>query len=79
MVKLDDNYVINYRSVILRMSDGTVLRGRINLGDTFQRLSDFFRRTETQFITLASDESTEESKKVLVVNKNYIMWGESSD
>ena len=79
MPKPDDKYVINYRSVTLKMSDGTVLRGKINLGDTFQRLSDFFRRTETQFITLASDESTEESKKVLVVNKNYIMWGESSD
>ena len=79
MPKPDDKYVINYRSVTLKMSDGTVLRGKINLGDTFQRLSDFFRRTETQFITMASDESAEEAGKVFVVNKNYIMWGESSD
>ncbi len=79
MAKLDDGYVRNYKSVTLRMSDGTVVTGRINLGDTFPRLSDLFKRTETQFITVASDESTEEPKKVFFVNKNYIMWGESSD
>ncbi len=79
MAKLDDGYIRNYRSVILKMSDGSMLTGRINLGDTFQRLSDLIRRTETQFITVASDESTEESKKVFVVNKNFIMWAESSD
>jgi len=79
MPKTDDNYIRNFRSIMLKMSDGSTLKGKINLGDNFQRLSDLFRQTQSQFITVACDEPTEGSKKVFFVNKNYIVWGESSD
>ena len=53
--------------------------GKVNIRDAHHRLSDFFRLSQEQFITVISDESKEDSQNVFFVNKNYIVWAAPED
>jgi len=79
MEKFRESYVTNYKNVIVRISDGSTIKGKVNIRDTHHRLSDFFRLSQEQFITVISDESKEDSQNVFFVNKNYIVWAGPED
>ncbi len=68
----------NYKPLAIKMSDGSLLAGKVNIGD-FQRLSDFFRETEDKFITLLCSVDDKEPTRVVFVNKSYIIWVEALD
>jgi len=64
--------------VTVRTVDGSVLRGKINLGDG-NRVSDIFTQSETPFIVLYDVVTQSAESKVLVVNKNHIVWVEPEE
>jgi hypothetical protein len=67
---------VNLKRVTVKMSDGSVFTGEVNIRN-FQRLSDFFRGVNDQFVLLVSEES--QSRRVLMVNKSYLIWAEAMD
>ncbi len=74
MENLRGSYVTNYKDVVVKISDGSTIKGKVNIRETHQRLSDFFRYSPEQFIIVISEESRESSRNVFFVNKNYIIW-----
>jgi hypothetical protein len=64
--------------VSVKTVDGSVLRGKINLGDG-KRVSDIFTQSETSFIVLYEAVTQSSESKVLVINKNHIVWVEPEE
>jgi hypothetical protein len=77
MAKTDD-YSINYKHILVRLSDGSSIRGNVNLGD-YKRLSDLVKHSTDKFITVVSEGTSEEPIKVFLVNKDYMIWAEAED
>lgn len=71
-------YKKEYRNVTIKTVDGSTLIGKINIGIK-ERLSDIFTKTESPFIVLSEAEHKDGSGKVLIVNKNNIVWVEPED
>jgi hypothetical protein len=67
---------VNFKNVTLKMSDGSVFVGRVNIRGS-QRLSDYLRVTDDRFVVILPAE--EQPQKVMMVNKNYILWAETAD
>jgi len=74
-----ESYAANFKNVLVKVSDGSLLRGRVNIGENYRRLSDLFRHSNESFIVMVSEESPENPKKVFFINKNYIIWAEAQD
>ncbi|MBN1614036.1 MAG: hypothetical protein JW950_06180 [Deltaproteobacteria bacterium] len=64
--------------VTVRTVEGSVLRGKLNLGEG-NRVSDIFTHSENPFIVLYDVVSQSAESKVLVVNKNHIVWVEPEE
>lgn len=79
MEKVRQHYATNYKNVVVKISDGSMIKGKVNIRETHKRLSDFFRLSQEQFITVVSDESKENYQNVFFVNKNYIVWAGPQD
>jgi len=62
---------INFQPVSVKMADGSVLTGMVNIRN-FPRLSDFFRDGGDEFIVVVEDQ--EDPPRVVIVNKSYLMW-----
>ena len=67
-------YTVNLTDVEVKISDGSVIRGKINIRGDYNRLSDFFRHSQEQFMVIVSEESGRDARKVFFINKNYIVW-----
>jgi hypothetical protein len=72
-------YVTNFKNVEVRIFDGSLIKGKVNIGESYQRLSDLFRHTNDSFITVVSEELHESPIKVYFINKNYIIWAGAED
>ncbi len=79
MEKAREHYATNYKNVVVKISDGSMIKGKVNIRETHKRLSDFFRLSEEQFITVVSDEPKENPQNVFFVNKQYIIWAGPED
>jgi hypothetical protein len=75
MDQVKDNWAKNYKNVTIKMTDGSVIKGKINIRET-GRLSYLFKTLPENFITLVPEEG---GKKVFIINKNFILWAESED
>ena len=64
--------------VSIKTVDGSLLRGKVNLGDG-KRVSDIFTQSETPFIVLYDTVTQSAESKVLIVNKNHIVWVEPEE
>ena len=64
--------------VSIKTVDGSLLRGKVNLGDG-TRVSDIFTQSETPFIVLYDTVTQSAESKVLIVNKNHIVWVEPEE
>lgn len=78
MQTIADTWVKNFRSVVVKIKDGTTITGKLNIGD-FPRVSDFFRKSPDQYFVLADAEHRGMTGKVVIINKNEIMWAEPED
>jgi len=72
----EPEWEINFKRVTVKMSDGSIFAGKVNIRG-FQRLSDYLRTTDDRFLVILSEE--DQPQKVMMVNKNYILWAEAAD
>ena len=73
-----DHWVRNYRNVTVKIKDGTIINGNLNIGD-YARVSDLLRLSSDQYIVLSDAEHRGGKGKVVIINKNEIMWAEPQD
>jgi hypothetical protein len=73
----EPGWEVNFKRITVKMSDGSVFGGRVNIRG-FQRLSDFLRGTDDRFVVVLSEDE-QQPQKVMMVNKNYILWAETAD
>ena len=78
MEKRKDPYRAEYKNITIRTTDGATLMGQVNLG-LKERVSDLFTKTENPYIVLLNAEHKDGSGKVLIVNKNHIVWAEPKE
>ncbi|MFH2011269.1 MAG: hypothetical protein ABIJ37_00975 [Pseudomonadota bacterium] len=71
-----DRWDINFQQVTVKMSDGSMFTGNVNIRN-YKRLSDFFKGAEDRFIVICPE--VEDKHRAFMVNKEYIIWVESSD
>jgi hypothetical protein len=64
--------------VSVKTLDGSLLRGKINLGDE-KRVSDIFIQSDKPFIVLYEVSSQSVESKVMIINKNHIVWVEPEE
>ncbi len=74
-MELEEAWQVNYRRVTVKMSDGTLYAGKLNIRD-FDRASDFFRHAEEQFYLMVVS-VPDGSEKVMMLNKNFIISAEA--
>ena len=78
MQSMADTWVKNFRSVVVKIKDGTTITGKLNIGD-FPRVSDFFKKSPDQYFVLSDAEHRGMTGKVVIINKNQIVWAEPED
>lgn len=78
MEERKDPYKTEYKSITIRTIDGNTLMGKVNIGMK-ERVSDLFTKTENPYIILLDAEHKDGSGKVLIVNKNHIVWAEPEE
>jgi hypothetical protein len=71
----DDQWVRQFQTVTIKIKDGTVITGKLNIGD-YPRVSDLFRQSPDQYFVLSDAEHRGSSGKVVIVNKSEIVWVE---
>jgi len=70
------------RNVILKLADGSKVKGKINLYHdeaVIQRVSDIFTRIADPFIVVFDAMVEGEGGKVLIVNKRNVIWASPQD
>ncbi|MEW6387174.1 MAG: hypothetical protein AB1491_06635 [Thermodesulfobacteriota bacterium] len=63
-------------AVTIKLADGSLIKGKVNVAaaDGIHRVSDLFILKKDQFLVLTEVESAEIPGKVLIINKDSIMW-----
>jgi hypothetical protein len=65
------------RPVTLKLTDGSVLKGQVNLYHEemeLNRVSDLFTKDKDPFLVLFEVDLDGETKQVFIVNKQHIVW-----
>jgi small nuclear ribonucleoprotein (snRNP)-like protein len=65
------------RQVCMKLTDGSVIRGQVNLyheETILNRVSDLFTRVKDPFIVVFGATVEEKSEQVVIVNKQNIVW-----
>ena len=77
-LKNDSTWVKEYRGVNIRTTDGSTFSGKINLGHN-KRISDLLKNPGDQFLVLIDVVFRDCPEKVVIINKNHIVWVEPCD
>ena len=67
---------VNFNRVTVKMTDGSLFSGKVNIRG-FERLSDFLRNTDENFIVLIVDQDKRQTPTTMV-NRSYIVWAEAT-
>ena len=70
--------ITNYKDVTVKLTDGTVLNGKVNIYSQ-GRVSDVFTNKEKTFVIIVESDSAERSYQTIVVNKKEVVWVEPDD
>ena len=73
-----DQWVKQFQTVTIKIKDGTIITGKLNIGD-YPRVSDLFKQSPDQYLVLADAEHRGSSGKVVIVNKSEIVWVEPEE
>jgi hypothetical protein len=68
---------LNPKTVALKLVDGSVVKGKINLHHdeaVIQRVSDVFTRIDDPFLVVFDATAEGKAGKVLIINKHNIIW-----
>jgi hypothetical protein len=76
--KDSDTWMREYRGVTIRTTDGSTFAGKINLGHN-KRISDLFKTPCEQFVVLVDVVFRDSPERVVMINKNHIVWVEPGD
>lgn len=60
--------------VVIKCTDGLLVRGKVNIGDRLNRVSDWFNSDTDRFLNLFEAETADEQHEVLIINKDHIVW-----
>jgi|GEM_PF-1359149 len=66
------------RIVSVKTVDGGIIRGKITVGEG-NRISDVFLTSQAPFIVIYNVEDQINLNKVLIINKQHIVWVEPED
>jgi hypothetical protein len=66
----------NFKRVAVKMSDGSLLNGKINIRN-FDRVRDFFKNVQDQYIVLINNEGQPE--RTIILKNSYIVWVEAQE
>jgi hypothetical protein len=69
---------MNANKVVVRLVDGTLLRGKTNIGNA-RRLSDFFNKTDSLFLVFFDVSMEDQEGGVVFINRHHIMWVKPDD
>jgi len=72
---MGDAWVKKFKTVKVKLKDGTIIIGKLNIGE-YARVFDYFRSSPDQYFILSDAEHDEQSGKVVIINKNEIVWAE---
>jgi len=72
---MGDAWVKKFKTVKVKLKDGTIITGKLNIGE-YARVFDYFRSSPDQYFILSDAEHDEQSGKVVIINKNEIVWAE---
>ena len=75
-MEITPKWETNFKPLTVKMSDGSLLTGRVNIRQ-YRRLSDFLKSAEDPFIVMLPP--ADQPQKVIILNKNYIIWAETQD
>jgi small nuclear ribonucleoprotein (snRNP)-like protein len=78
MEPIGDAWVKKFKTVKVKLKDGTIINGKLNIGE-YARVFDYFRSSPDQYFILSDAEHDEQSGKVVIINKNEIVWAEPED
>jgi hypothetical protein len=67
-----------YKKITIKTSDGATIQGKVNLTSK-ERVSDLFTKSESPFIVLVDAILREGQGKILVLNKEHIVWVEPEE
>jgi hypothetical protein len=70
-------YVKNYKNITVKMSDGSMVKGKINIL-SFARLSDLLKHSTDKFVTVLTEEA-DGAQRVMIINKDYVVWAQTED
>ncbi len=66
------------KAVYIKTVEGSLVRGKINIGSN-DRLSDVFVKGKYPFVVLFDVGEPDGIRKVLIINKNHIVWVEPDE
>ena len=69
-------YDLIYSAITVKLTDGSIIKGQVNHGHDYKRLSDYIKLTADKFITIVAEDPAKNLKKVLVINKDQIVWAD---
>jgi small nuclear ribonucleoprotein (snRNP)-like protein len=69
-------YDLVYSDITVKLTDGSIIKGQVNHGHDYKRLSDYIKLTADKFITIVAEDPAKNLKKVLVINKDQIVWAD---
>jgi hypothetical protein len=68
----------NYISITVKLVDGTILDGKINILP-HKRLSDFVNSRDKDFVVVVEGSSIDIKDKTVFINKNKVAWVEPNE
>jgi hypothetical protein len=68
----------NYNSITVKLVDGTILDGKINILP-HKRLSDFINSSDQSFVVVVESCSIDINDKTVFINKNKVVWIDPSE
>lgn len=75
---MGDAWVKKFKTVKVKLKDGTIIIGKLNIGE-HARLYDYFRSSPDHYFLLSDAEHDGQSGRVVIINKNEIVWAEPED
>ena len=72
------DYAINYKNIAVKVSDGSIISGKINIM-SFSRVSDYFKAERDKFITVLSEDIEGVPQKVTIINKEHVVLADTWD
>ena len=79
MYEMKESHEVIFRNIQVKMLDGSLIHGKVNVPDSSLRTSDWFKNYDRPFIVVVSEESQENDPEIFIINKTHISWVKTRD